>query len=192
MDDSDRAMRLFTGISIPSPVLGNLELAMARLRPLANVNWSPAANLHLTTKFIGQWPENRLDELTSTLASMATPAPFPLTIADFGFFPGGKAPRVLFAGVNAGPELADLAQRTSATLAALGCPPEKRNYSAHLTLARITNENIGQLRAYILSMQNNVFGSFDVTEFHLYLSKPSGRGSVYTKLASFPLGAGKC
>ena len=36
-------------------------------KPLARINWSPVDNLHITTKFIGEWPEARLDEIKRAL-----------------------------------------------------------------------------------------------------------------------------
>ncbi len=58
-----------------------------------------------------------------------------------------------------------------------------------MTLARIANDNIRELRERIANMKNSDFGSFDATEFHLYLSRPTAAGSVYTPLATFPLAA---
>jgi 2'-5' RNA ligase len=49
-------MRLFTGIDIPSSVTDRLCALMDRLRPLAKLVWSPPDHLHVTTKFIGEWP----------------------------------------------------------------------------------------------------------------------------------------
>ena len=49
-------MRLFTAIDLPADVRDRLDKLIARLRPLARINWSPPENLHITTKFIGQWP----------------------------------------------------------------------------------------------------------------------------------------
>ena len=40
--------------------LNALEQAMRELRPLAPLNWSPVENLHITSKFIGEWPEASL------------------------------------------------------------------------------------------------------------------------------------
>jgi 2'-5' RNA ligase len=56
-----------------------------------------------------------------------------------------------------------------------------------LTLARIKDENIRELREHIANMTNFDFGTFHVSEFHLYLSKPGRGGSVYTILATYPL-----
>ena len=48
-------MRLFTAIAIPRRVLDNLARLLKELRPLAPVHWSPVENLHVTTKFIGEY-----------------------------------------------------------------------------------------------------------------------------------------
>ena len=57
-------MRLFTGISIAPGVLANIAKMLDTLRPAAPVTlktaWSPVENLHITTKFIGEWPDARL------------------------------------------------------------------------------------------------------------------------------------
>ena len=63
-------MRLFIALDLPEEVVRNLESFVARLRPSAHIHWSPPANLHVTTKFIGEFPENRLPELQAALAGM--------------------------------------------------------------------------------------------------------------------------
>src|ERR1700722_10519801 len=98
-------MRLFTGIAIGAEVLNALEQAMRELRPLAPLNWSPVENLHITSKFIGEWPEQRLGEMTQALEAVHTPPAFPVRVAGFGYLPSPHHPRMLFAGVQAGPEL---------------------------------------------------------------------------------------
>jgi 2'-5' RNA ligase len=179
-------MRLFTGIQIAPHVLDNLGRTLLELRPLAQINWSPVENLHITSKFIGEWPERRLAELESALAAVPPFAAITINVARFGFFPNPHHPKVLFAGVHAGPALAGLAKQIEEALAHLGCPREERPYSPHLTLARLKNDNIRDLREHIAIMKNADFGSFEATEFHLYLSKTGPAGSIYTKLASYP------
>jgi len=53
-------MRLFTGLELPDDVAGNLAELIRRLKPAARIHWSPPENLHVTTKFVGEWPEARL------------------------------------------------------------------------------------------------------------------------------------
>jgi RNA 2',3'-cyclic 3'-phosphodiesterase len=178
-------MRLFTGIALPPHVLDNLARVLKELRPFAPLKWSPVENLHITSKFIGEWPEARLKELEHALESFSFPAGFEVTIAGFGYFPNPHNPRTLFAAVRAGLELAELAARIDEGLRPLGVAHEKRPYSPHLTLARIKNENIRELREHIAHMTNFDFGTFQVSEFHLYLSKTGPSGSLYTQLATY-------
>ena len=129
-------MRLFTGLDLPAEVVRNLEKLLEELRPTARIQWSPPANLHITTKFIGEWPEERLDELKSALAGVPGRAGIPLHIHKVGFFPNPHSPRVFWCGIEA-PGLAELAADTDRATAALGVESEKRAFSPHLTLARI-------------------------------------------------------
>jgi 2'-5' RNA ligase len=183
-------MRLFTGLSIPQPVLETLTQVLDGLRPVARLNWSPPKNLHVTLKFIGSWADERLPELRETLSAIPKPGSFAVEISRFGFFPNPNLPNHFFAGVHAGTELGALAHSIDEALATLGCPREPRPYTPHLTLARIKGEDIRSLREHIASMINLHFGTFEATDFHLYLSRPGSRGSAYTILSSFPLAAG--
>jgi len=180
-------MRLFTGIAIAPNVLGNLACVLKELRPLAPLNWSPVENLHITSKFIGEWDDERLTELEEVLEMVHPPAAFDVQIARFGYFPNPHHPRAFFAGVHAGPELATLAKLLEDAVRPLGIAKEDRPYAPHLTLARIKHEDIRALREHIANMTNFEFGTFRVTEFQLFLSKTSPRGSVYSKLATYPL-----
>src|SRR5947208_6549934 len=113
-------MRLFTGLSIPPEVLDALSGVVDRLRPSAKLKWSPAANLHITSKFIGEWPAAKLDELQGTLSKVTPTGPIRMGISGFGFFPNPHRPRIFFAGVQAPPEAHELARSIDETLAALG------------------------------------------------------------------------
>ena len=184
-------MRLFTGIALPPHVLDNLARVLKELRPLAPLKWSPVENLHITSKFIGEWPAARLKELRNALENFTSTGGFEVTIAGFGFFPNPHNPKTLFAavqaGAQAGPELAELAARIDHILQPLGIAHEQRPYSPHLTLARIKNENTRGLREHIAHMTNFDFGTFQVSEFHLYLSKTGPTGSIYKQLETYSL-----
>jgi len=184
-------MRLFTGIDLPAEVVRNLESLLARLRPAARVRWSPPANLHITTRFIGEWPAERLPALKAALAALPGAGPIPISVRKLGFFPNQHAPRVFWAGVEASPGLAVLAFDTDRALDALGLQAEGRPFSPHLTLARIAASKepapLQKLRETIAALPSLEFGDFTADRFHLYQSRLSPAGSVYTKLAEFPL-----
>jgi 2'-5' RNA ligase len=177
-------MRLFTGLAIPPSVIALLETVMNQLRPLAPLRWSPPENLHITTKFIGEWPETRLPELEDSLGKMPRPAPFILTIARFGFLPNPHHPKIFFAGVHGDGRLNELAKNTEETLALIGVKKETHPYTPHLTLARVGKAlpPAHALRERIAHL-NPEFGAFEATEFHLYQSS----NSAYTKLSTYPL-----
>ncbi|HEY1336810.1 MAG TPA: RNA 2',3'-cyclic phosphodiesterase [Bryobacteraceae bacterium] len=179
-------MRLFCGLDLPDEVVRNLEKLLDDLRPAADINWSPPSNLHVTTKFIGEWPEERLDELTSALAAIPGRSDILVNIHKVGFYPNPHSPRVFWCGVDA-LALADLAGATDRATQALGIEPEKRAFSPHLTLARIKEKlNLQPLREKIAALPSLEFGSFNAGRFYLYRSKVGSKGSVYTKLAEFP------
>ncbi len=98
---------------------------------------------------------------------------------------------MLFAGVQAGPELAALARQVEESLELLGVAREQRAYMPHITLARTGNKSADAVREHLANMKNSDFGTFSVAEFHLYSSRPrqGGSGSVYEILTTFPLGS---
>lgn len=179
-------MRLFTGLDLPALVTGNLQDLLGKLRPMARIHWSPPENLHITTKFIGEWPEERLPELQSALAALPAGPPLQVAIRRLGFFPNPHAPRIFWCGIEAA-GLAELAAGTDRATAALGIAREDRVYSPHLTLARIKDRvDLQPLRETIAALPSLEFGAFEASRFYLYRSRLTPAGSVYTKLAEFP------
>ena len=181
-------MRLFTAIDLPEDILRRMDRLLSSLRPEALIKWSPLDNLHITTKFIGEWPPDRLPALESALAEISPREPFTLEIRGLGWFPHEHSPKVLWCGVHAGPELAQLAHDTEQRLARLDIPAEDRPYAPHLTLARLKMPvPLQPLRARVAELQPTVVGSFEVNEFCLYRSDPGSHSSVYRKLRTFRL-----
>jgi 2'-5' RNA ligase len=172
-------MRLFTAIDIPDDVKKNLRELLHRLQPLSKLSWSSVDKLHITTKFIGEWPEERLEELKHTLSSVGSPGLIDIAVRGLEWFP-----RALVAGVAGGEQLKSLAAATEEAAAPLGIPVEDRVYSPHLTLARIRDRKpLSALRQAVAAADTDDFGSFRAYAFYLYLSS----GGKYTKLAEFTL-----
>ncbi len=180
-------MRLFVAIDLPGEVIAALDRLVARLRPTARLSWARPQNLHLTTKFIGEWPEDRLEHIRTALGGLTRREPIPIQVRGVGFFPNPRAPRVFWVGVEAPPSLANLAGDTERTLARLGIAEERRPYSPHLTLARIKEPvPLEGLRQAIEQLPSVEFGAFTAERFCLYQSALHPSGAVYTRLAEFP------
>jgi 2'-5' RNA ligase len=179
-------VRLFTALDLPGEVVGNLEAFLARVKPAAQLHWSPPTNLHITTKFIGEFSEDRLPALQSALAALPERPEIDVSIARVGFYPNERSPRVFWCGIDA-PGLPKLAAETDSATARLGVAVEKRAYSPHLTLARIKQPfDLDALHAAIAAAPSLEFGRFTARSFFLYRSQLRPTGSVYTKLAEFP------
>ncbi|MEO7109841.1 MAG: RNA 2',3'-cyclic phosphodiesterase, partial [Polyangiaceae bacterium] len=138
-------------------------------------------NLHISTKFIGEWPEARIDEIHQALKGVAKTGAIRIAVRGVGWFPDAKRARVFWASVSAGEPLAKLARSTEQAVAAIGVEGEQRAYSPHLTLARV---NVGApVDALAKAAGEPDFGAFQATSFFLYLSE----NGKYCKLAEFSL-----
>jgi RNA 2',3'-cyclic 3'-phosphodiesterase len=179
-------MRLFTAIDLPQEILLRLERLVTALRPEALIKWSPLDNLHITTKFIGEWPEARLGELNAVLLDVAPRRPFEIEVRDLGWFPNERSPRVLWAGIYGGEPLRTLAHDTEERLVALGVSREPREFSPHLTLARIKGPvPLRGLRQRVQEMQPAAIGKFEACRFTLFRSDPGSNASIYRKLHEY-------
>jgi 2'-5' RNA ligase len=181
-------MRLFIGLDVPWQIRRNLELLLKHLKPTAEIAWSTLGNLHVTTKFVGDWPDSRLAELNSALVPVPRPGELKISIRGIGWFPNPHQPRVLFAGIQGPPELAALAASIESACEPLGIAAERRDYRPHLTLARVrTPKPLFELKRAIAELPDDRFGDFQSTEYHLFSSELRPQGTVYTKLATYSL-----
>lgn len=181
-------MRLFAAIDIPDEIRHAIQNTIALLKPSAPLRWSRAANLHITTKFLGEVDAALLPAVEQALAAVPSPGEIPIIIRGFGWFPNPHAPRILYIGIQAPQALSVLHRATDQALLPLGIPAETKPYRPHLTIARIEPKTpLVELRHAIAAQPTNDFGSFTATDFYLYESKTLPSGSVYTKRARVSL-----
>jgi RNA 2',3'-cyclic 3'-phosphodiesterase len=181
-------MRLFTAIDIPEEIRETLRATVSTLKPAAKLRWSKPENLHITTKFLGEVPAERLSAVVNVLGAMPASSAIPIEVRGIGWFPNPHAPRILYAGIQAPEWLAQLHLRTDEALAGLGVPKETKPFRPHLTLARIDGKvELADLRHAIFALPGNQFGAFMAERFHLDQSETGGAGSVYTRLADFSI-----
>ena len=157
-------------------------------------------SLHVTLKFIGEQTPEQAEAIAERLQRIESSA-FDIRSAGYGFFPTVKAPRVFWIGIQAGMQLAALAESIDVATAELGVPREDRPYSPHLTLARaggrsgspkrqkgdIPNATFAVLEKRLSALREIDFGTMTAREFILYQSQLSPGGSKYTKLQRFSI-----
>ncbi|MGA7220182.1 MAG: RNA 2',3'-cyclic phosphodiesterase [Candidatus Sulfotelmatobacter sp.] len=193
-------MRLFVALDIDDAIRERIARFIDEARGFApRARWVRPESLHVTLKFIGERPEKDLESIRKALKSTRCGA-IELNIRDYGFVPGPKAPRLFWAGIQAGSNLTSLAAAVDKELAALGMPNEEHAFSPHLTLARAggsrsskrpgqsgSKDGLQTLREKLATLRLPEFGTMVAREFFLYQSELSQGGSKYTKLAPFPL-----
>jgi RNA 2',3'-cyclic 3'-phosphodiesterase len=140
----DPKLRLFVAVVPDPPVLERTTELLQRLRAEGDragwqVGWVPPQNLHVTLKFLGWVPSDRVDAIDAALRPVAAArAPFDLRLQGLGAFPPRGKPRVLWVGAHGGAgDLVELAQDVESALETIGFSREERPYHPHLTLGRV-------------------------------------------------------
>lgn len=167
-------IRLFTAIEIPSAVRTRLSFLQGGV---PGARWSPAENLHLTLRFIGEVDEATAGDIDDMLAALRAPA-FDLTLKGAGEF-GGRDPHALWVGVAPSETLMRLAAKIESALQRMGLPAETRKYSPHVTLARLRDAPVAKVREFLAAHAAFDSGPVHVSKFALFSSYPSSNGSQY-------------
>jgi len=194
-------MRVFVGIDLDDEIRTKIARLLAGVCGFApDARWVGPESLHVTLKFIGEQKPEQVAAITERLQVVKGKSA-EIRFAGHGFFPTAKAPRVFWIGIQAGPELAELASGVDSALAELQIRREERPFSPHLTLARGggrsgspqwrksdgPNSAFAELQKRLAAMSALDFGTMTAHEFFIYQSQLSPRGSKYIKLQRFPL-----
>lgn len=183
-------VRSFIAVSLSAELrtkLAQVEDSLAEILPDLPIRWVPAANVHLTLKFLGDVSVNNIPMLEEILLSEAAiTKPFELSVGGFGVFPNVSRPRVLWVGVEAPDELSSLQRRIEAEAARLGYAHDKRPFSPHLTLGRVSRSaETRQIRTISSTLRNYKLGFIGATHIksvNLYRSDLEPGGAVYSKM----------
>jgi 2'-5' RNA ligase len=185
-------IRAFVALNLPVELIRETAPLQARLRDAAKtagmrVGWVPAANMHVTLKFLGEIPEELAPAVGEVLAkNLAGRAALPVTVKGAGVFPEGLRPRVVWIGVHSeGDALSALAADVETWLADLGLPRESRPFHAHLTVGRV-KEGTGDL---VTGLEEQLVGECVAEEVVLYRSVLQRSGAEYTALRRVRLGS---
>lgn len=188
-----REVRLFFAVNVTPEIRERLAQVQ---RPLvatgADVKWVEVPNLHVTMKFLGEVPEDKVPAIIAQADQVAKEAKaFVLSLGGLGAFPTQRAPRVVWAGLTDGvEELKALARGLEDRLEKLGFKPEGRPFSAHVTLGRVRSPKGRDALAQALeSARGCEIGTMNVEKFDLMQSILDRGGPQYSVVQEFRLGA---
>lgn len=180
--------RTFCAIELPDEVRARLQDHVRRLReavPDASASWSRPENIHLTLKFFGNVPKEKLPRI-SEAAERSTKdfQSFSIRIGGTGAF----RTQVLWIGVeDPSGQLSALQRRFEEECAKEGFAKENRAYRPHFTIARIRRPE--GARKLAETHRQTEFGSTEirVNKFVLFRSQLSPKGSIYTVISEHAL-----
>lgn len=187
-----KPLRLFIAIELSPEVkqaLGHLQEDLKRQLPPRVVRWTNPTGIHLTLKFLGDTPENKVQAVTQgMLAAAAGFEPFELRVSGFGCFPNPRQARVLWVGAPEVPKpLAGLQRAIDLQMTRLDYARETRYWSAHLTLGRVNDRITAAERQVLADLLDRTkignLGTVPVQEVILFKSDLQPGGAVYTALA---------
>jgi len=186
------AWRVFCAIEIPENVSRQVAEHTWKLKarfPNAAASWSREGKFHLTLKFLGNVPQDRI-ELVSRAAAQATENSTHLLVkvAGTGVFPKHGPPRVLWIGMeDSRGKLGELQMELERACEPLGFPREERPFHPHLTIARLRNPQ--GARELGLAHKNMEFEAVEISveELIVFRSELGREGSKYTALSRHPL-----
>ncbi len=191
-------VRTFIAIELTEELkaaLRRTQQELAEEMPSRSVRWVQPNGIHLTLKFLGDTPEEKVHAVQEALAQAAAQArPFIFSLSGLGCFPNARQPRVVWVGLQepAG-ALVRLQQAVEAHVAPLGFPTEKRPFSPHLTLGRVQQyagkSDVRKIGEVVATSDVGALGDMAATVISYIKSDLRPSGAVYTTLSEAKLGA---
>jgi 2'-5' RNA ligase len=176
-------MRSFIAIDMENEEILQALKELSRVE--ADIKLVRPENLHITLKFLGEIPEDKIEDICRAMeASFSGYAPFEVSLEGMGAFPSLKYIRVIWIGFGENRErLIEMQEALEGNLKGLGFRPEKRGFDPHLTLGRVKSpRGKEELRDFLTNNRGRRFGPFLVDRVKLKKSVLTPKGPVYSTL----------
>ncbi|MBE9513394.1 MAG: RNA 2',3'-cyclic phosphodiesterase [Chloroflexi bacterium] len=188
-------IRSFIAIELPGELKLELTQHEAQLKTekQPGVKWANPDSIHLTLKFLGNIAADRSGEITRAIEAAARGiTPFRLKAKELGVFPNLRRVQVAWVGISGEVDkLSQLQKRLESNLASLGFTPESRPFTAHLTLARLSDripsderQRFGQLITNTRFESNH---NIEVDAISLMKSQLTRTGAIYSRISLIKL-----
>jgi 2'-5' RNA ligase len=185
------AIAVFRGfIAVEVPEIPSLEAVREQLRRSgADLKLVDGHNTHITLKFLGDTPATFVDKIEQGMRNAAKGVkPFEMTVKGTGAFPSNAQPTVVWAGLEHAELLSTLARRLEEEMYRLAFPRERRDFTPHITLARVRSPRGKERLAAVLGEHaGEPFGIVKVDKLLLIRSELGPKGPAYTTVRSVAL-----
>jgi 2'-5' RNA ligase len=175
--------RLFTGLEIPAASVTALASARGGVH---GARWIEPSEYHVTLRFIGDVDLRAAREVADALADIRRP-PVSISFEGLSWF-GADKPRAIVARIKPTAPLIDLQSEHERRLRRIGLAPEARNFTPHVTLARLRRVSPAAVADYLSARGAFLAPPFEASRFVLYSARDSVGGGPYLVEAAYPLG----
>jgi 2'-5' RNA ligase len=187
-------MRVFVAVSIGDQVREAAARARSRIEAgLQQIRgepprlvWVAAQGLHLTLRFLGELPDERVPAIVAAIREPLPVPPFSVTWHGLGAFPSPRHPRAIWVGVTDGAhELGRLEREISRRVGGLlpgEDSTEAKPFHPHLTLARVKTDSNRVNWPAVLADAALTGVASPVTHVTLYRSRGLPGGAGYEEL----------
>jgi len=183
--------RFFIAIELPPSVRHQIKSHIDRLRaefPTVRASWAREENIHLTLKFLGDTPVEKVQACSKALKHAASKiAPFEMETSGCGAFPPHGQPKVLWIGISSEAQqeapLHKLYDAIEDECATDGFARETRAFHPHLTIARLRHPQGARRLAHVHKEIGFAPLSVRVQDVCLIRSELSSEGSRYTVIS---------
>ncbi|MDD3043909.1 MAG: RNA 2',3'-cyclic phosphodiesterase [Candidatus Delongbacteria bacterium] len=183
--------RIFTGVKIDfTERTQNFYSSAKDALNESDIKWTEPENMHITLKFLGDVPADRVPEISAKLKNIAkSHAEFKPLLKGVGVFRDFYRPKILWFGLRNCPEFEKIKNDIENSLGDMGFEIDYRKFTPHLTVGRFkTSVSSDQLKKFVNANREIYLQAVDIKDIIIYESVLSSAGSQYTVLEKFPLG----
>ncbi|MFD2630473.1 RNA 2',3'-cyclic phosphodiesterase [Oceanobacillus kapialis] len=178
----------FIAIPIPEKLKERLSQEQDSFKKhLPYKQWPFPEDFHITLKFYGDLPDNKVQLLKESILTAVHKLPsFSIKVKGIGYFGNPSKPRVLWAGVEKTEPLVNLYSAVEDASTSCGIAKENRPYRPHITVAKNWRGEANKGKLDSIIQPYNDIETITVERVVLYQIFPQQRPK-YKQVASFSL-----
>lgn len=180
--------RGFIAVDVKESAMLN-EFKQALASTPAKLKMVKNENIHLTLKFLGETPLTQLEDIETIMKkAVSSIKPHVVTLIGSGVFPNKDYIKVIWIGIKQAKHLSTIASYLNENLTMLGFKKEKRDFSPHLTIARVKNaKGKKEINSLIDQYTETIFAEIPINNIKLKKSTLTPQGPIYETLKTIPL-----
>ena len=174
-------IRLFVALALPDQCRQRLVTLGGGID---GARWVDLQDLHISLRFIGEVSEPVIDEIVQALGEIRA-APVEIALTGAGQFSSEGRVRAVWVGVEKKRGLLALNAKVDQALIRLGFSPERRKYTPHITIGRMSGARPNHVQRWLEANGAFFAPPYKAHAFVLYESRLGRHGASYFQMAEF-------